>query len=165
MKINFKMFLLILALALIAISQVEAIECTPYVDCRYQGAPLRDPDGKPHRDTKVISAYKKLHICPSTGLYTTSCPGYALNHNCSLACGCVDAVWNLSYIKDEYKTGYAILPKDAKGKSRTSPMGYINENGIFVNMQNYAADRIERKINASNPPQPDTAACVNQIIK
>lgn len=110
----------------------QAVECTPYADCRYQGAPIRNADGTIHRDSKVISAYKKLHPCPSTGLHTGACPGWALNHNCSLACGCVDAVWNLSYMRDDVKK---------------------------------IIDSYERKINASTPPQPDTAACVNQIVR
>ena len=137
MKINFRLFLLILTFALIAISHVEAIECTPYADCRYQGAPLRDPDGKPHRDTKVISAYKKLHICPSTGLYSGSCSGWSVDHVIPLACGGADAVYNMQW-----------LPLTIKSCSGTQ-----------------CKDRFERKIYASNPPQPDTSACVNQPIK
>ena len=78
MKINFKIFLLLLTFAFVSISQVEAIECTPYADCRYQGAPLRNADGSIQRDYKVISAYRKLHPCPSTGLTTGACPGWAL---------------------------------------------------------------------------------------
>jgi len=55
---NFKIFLLILAFSMVCISQVEAIECTAYADCRYQGAPLRNADGSPHRDSKVVSTFK-----------------------------------------------------------------------------------------------------------
>ena len=132
MTINFKIFLLVLVFAFFGISQVEAVECTPYADCRYQGAPPRDVAGKIIRDPKVIYAYRKLHPCPSTGLHTGACPGWAINHNCSLACGCADAVWNMSWMRDDVK--------------------------LIV-------DGYERKINASIPPQPDTAACVNQIVK
>lgn len=143
----------------------QAVECQPYQDCRYQGAPLRDALGGIERDSKVITTFKKLHPCPSTGLHSGACPGWAINHNCPLACGCVDTVWNLSWVKNEYKTGYVILPKDIDGKSRTAPMGYISEHGVFISMQAYALDRVERKINASTPPQPDTPKCVNVIIK
>jgi hypothetical protein len=110
----------------------QGVECTPYADCRYQGTPLRNADGSIHRDYKVVSAYRKLHPCPSTGLHVGACPGYSLNHNCPLACGCVDAVWNLSWMRNDVKK---------------------------------IVDSYERKINASTPPQPDTAACVNVIIK
>jgi hypothetical protein len=111
---------------------VCAVECTPYADCRYQGAPVRDATGEIKRDYKVISAYKKLHPCPSTGLHTGACPGWSLNHNCPLACGCVDAVWNLSWMRVDVKK---------------------------------IVDSYERKITASTPPQPDTAACINQIVR
>lgn len=166
LKLHMKLHkIIILAIFSLFAQNVQAVECTPYTDCRYQGAPLRDASGAIDRDTGAITAYRKLHPCPSTGLLTGACPGWALNHNCPLACGCVDAVWNFNWVKNEYKTGYAILPKDINGKSRTSPLGYINEHGVFVNMQSYAIDRVERKINASNPPQPDTGACVNVIIR
>ena len=132
MKINFKIFLLILTFAFVCISQVEAIECTTYADCRYQGTPIRNTDGSIHRDWKVISEYRKLHPCPSTGLTTGACPNWALNHNCPIACGCRDTVWNLTWMRNDVKK---------------------------------IVDSYERKINASTPPQPDTAACVNQIVK
>lgn len=155
----------VLGAILAMILTAEAVECTPYKDCRYQGDPLRNFDGEIYRDDKVVREYKKLIPCPSTGLHSGACPGWALNHGCPLACGCVDTVWNIGWVKNEYKTGYAILPKDINGKSRTSPMGYINESGVFVNMQRFSVDRAELKINASTPPQPGTAKCVNVIIK
>lgn len=120
-----------LAVFLLA-TPAQAVECTPYADCRYQGAPVRNEDGSIKRDYKVIVAYKKLHPCPSTGLHTGSCPGWAVNHNCPLACGCVDAVWNLNWMRLDVKK---------------------------------LVDGYERKIGASTPPQPDTRACVNVIIK
>ena len=126
-----EILIIILFGAVLVMHNAQAVECTPYEDCRYQGAPIRNADGSIHRDYKVISAHKKKHPCPSTGLTTGACPGWSLNHNCSLACGCVDAVWNLSWMRNDVKK---------------------------------IIDGYERKINASTPPQPDTAACVNQII-
>lgn len=130
--IKYLIWICIVAAIMLWAGGVLAVECTPYADCRYQGAPLRNADNSIHRDYKVIAAYRKLHPCPSTGLYTGACPNWALNHNCSIACGCVDAVWNLSWMRNDVKK---------------------------------IVDGYERKINASIPPQPDTAACVNQIIK
>ena len=137
MKINFRLFILILALALITISRVEAIECTPYADCRYQGAPLRNADGSIKRSYSVITAFQKIHPCPLTGLYSGSCSGWSIDHVIPLACGGADAVYNMQW-----------LPLTIKSCSGTQ-----------------CKDRFERKIYASTPPQPDTAACVNQIVK
>ena len=125
-------YCVIIFLAFLVSCNVFAVECTPYEDCRYQGSPIRDINGIIKRDYKVIAAYKKLHPCPSTGLNYGACPGWSLNHNCPLACGCVDAVWNLSWMRNDVKK---------------------------------VVDSYERKINASLPPQPDTAACVNVMIK
>lgn len=86
MTINFKIFLLVLVFAFIGISQVEAVECTPYADCRYQGAPQRD----------------------STG----ACSGWALDHIISLDCGGVDAVYNLQWLPLDIKSCAGIHCKD-----------------------------------------------------
>lgn len=133
MKLNILSALaVILTIVVVSCNTVFAVECGKYDDCRYQGAPLRNPDNSIKRDWKVVSAYRKLHPCPSTGLHTGACPGWQLNHSISLACGGQDAVWNLVYMRIDVKK---------------------------------IVDGYERKINASIPPQPDTAACVNQIVK
>ena len=124
----------------------------------------RNSKGEIVRSSAVLSAFQKIHPCPSTNLTTGDCPHYSMNHVMPLACGGRDEVSNLIWIRFEFKTGYAILPKGADGKSRTAPLGYINENGVFVDMHKYATDRIERKISALNPPIPDTNACVNVLI-
>ena len=137
MTINFKIFLLVLVFAFIGISQVEAVECTPYKDCRYQGAPQRDSTGLIIRSNKVLSAFKKIHPCPATGLSTGACSGWALDHIISLDCGGVDAVYNLQW-----------LPLDIKSCA-----------GV------HCKDRFERKIYALIPPLPDTKNCVNKLVK
>ena len=100
-----KHFLLAMIGGMIVVWLVDAkaVECTPYADCRYQGAPQRDATGKIIRDWRVVAAYRKLNPCPSTGLHTGACPGWALNHTCPLACGCVDAAWNLSWMRNDVK--------------------------------------------------------------
>ena len=129
-----KHFLLAIIGGMIVVWLVDAraVECTPYADCRYTGEPARSAAGEIVRDWRVIAAYKKLHPCPSTGLHTGACVGWKLNHTCPLACGCADAVWNLSWMRNDVK--------------------------LIV-------DGYERKISASIPPQPDTANCVNIIIR
>jgi hypothetical protein len=129
--------ILLFTLFCLWISRVFAVECTPYTDCRYQGAPLRNADGSIKRSSKAITSFQKIHPCPSTGLYSGSCPGWSVDHVIPLACGGIDAVYNMQW-----------LPLTIKSCSGTQ-----------------CKDRFERKIDASTPPQPDTSACVNQIVK
>jgi len=139
---------------------------TDFEDTRYLTIPIRDTDGKLVRSAAVISAFKKIHPCPSTGLTSGACPNWSLNHIISLACGGIDEVSNLMWIRVEYKTGYKILPIDENGNKRpTAHMGYIDENGVFIDMMKYAPDRVELKIWALNPPVQDTNKCVNEIIE
>ena len=105
-------------------------------ETRYCGAPARAADGSIRRRSDVLAAFQRAHPCPSTGLTTGACPGWSKNHVVPLACGGCDAVANLQW-----------LPNDVKSAAGA-----------------HAVDRFERKINASTPPQPDTGACVNQIV-
>lgn len=127
-----------LAAALLAIAAVSAGAqgLDPLVEYRYIGAPVRLADGSILRRADVLAAFRKVHQCPSTMLFTGTCPGWQMNHVVPLACGGADAVWNLQWLPLSIKTG-------------TNP---------------HAVDRFERKINASTPPQPDTAACVNTVV-
>lgn len=102
-------------------------------DYRQCGFVDRDESGNIKRSSTVITAYKKLHPCPSTGLTTGACPDWSLNHSIPLACGGCDAVYNLTWTPNVIK-------------SCASP---------------WCIDRYERKINAATPPVPDSAACVN----
>ena len=74
------------------------------IETRYGGAPKRDANGRIVRRSAVVTAYKKLYPCPSTGLYGAgACPGWSLNHDKPLACGGRDAVSNLSYMRNDVK--------------------------------------------------------------
>lgn len=76
----------------------------PYRENRYCGPPPRDPvTGTIMRDWKVTYAYRKVHKCPSTGFFTGACPNYSLNHVKPLACGGCDAVWNLTWMRNDVK--------------------------------------------------------------
>ena len=108
----------------------------PLIETRYCGAPKRNAAGVIIRRADVRAAFQRQHPCPSTGLTTGACPGWQKNHDRSLACGGCDAVSNLSWIPTDIKT--------CSGA--------------------HCVDRFERRINATSPPQPDTAACVNVIV-
>ena len=114
--------------------------CDPLTECRYIDPRTevikRDANGTIIRRADVIAAFRKIHPCPSTGLYKGACKGWAINHDRSLACGGRDEVSNLSW-----------MPTDVKACAGA-----------------HCVDRYERKINALSPPIPDTANCVNEIV-
>jgi hypothetical protein len=108
----------------------------PKVDYRYCGPPKRNAKGEIIRSSSVLKKFQEIHPCPSTQLTVGACPGWAKNHDVSLACGGCDAVFNISWI-----------PVDTKACAGP-----------------HCVDRYERKINALSPPVPDTAACVNELV-
>lgn len=129
-KILRKIKFIIIFLVMLASCNVYAIECTKYKDCRYQGYVIRNEDGSIPRDYKVVIEYKKIHPCPSTGLHYGACPGWSLNHNCPLACGCVDAVWNLSWMRNDVKK---IVDGYERKINALSPM--IPDTGACINVK------------------------------
>lgn len=104
-------------------------------DTRYVTQVIRNSDGSIHRRADVLRQFQVLHHCPSTGLSTGACAGWQMNHVIPLACGGKDAVSNLQWLRVALKTCATIC-----------------------------VDRYERKINAANPPIPDTANCVNTLV-
>lgn len=96
----------------LAWSMAHAQTLSPLLDYRYAGEVVRDADGSIHRSTKVINAFKKMWACPSTGLHSGPCAGWAIDHVCPLACGCVDAVWNMQWLPDEIKSARGEFSKD-----------------------------------------------------
>jgi hypothetical protein len=50
-----------------------------------------------HRSRVVTREFQREHPCPSTGLTTGACPGYRKDHIKALACGGLDAVWNMQW--------------------------------------------------------------------
>lgn len=152
--------------AVASCSESHAATLDPLVEYRYINPAAgevvkRDAKGEIIRRADVKKAAWATTWCPSLGKFgVSSCPDYELNHNRSLACGGIDAVSNLSAIHVAYKHGYY---KPA-GDTKSHPMGYIASDGKFVDMSRYAIDRMELKSNARNPPIPDTANCVNQVV-
>ena len=135
-----KSFVLIIVAVLFALGIYSGIvhaEPDIYTEIRYQGKPIRDADGKIVRSKRVLSAFKKIHPCPSTMRISGACSGWAIDHVISLDCGGIDAVWNLQWLPDDMKSG-----SDPHNK-----------------------DRFERKIYAAITPFPDTAKCKNEVVK
>lgn len=106
MKLN------VLAIMLVSIS-ASAMDLDPYMDYRYCGPEIRrDVDRRITRSTKVLAAFKKIHPCPDTNKTYGSCPGWAIDHDWSLACGGCDAVFNLMWMRNEIKSCSADYCKD-----------------------------------------------------
>jgi hypothetical protein len=107
-----------------------------YQDLRYCGEPARD--AVMHtiiRDPKVPSAFRKIHACPSTGLFTGACPRWAIDHVLPLDVGGCDAVSNMQWLPDWLKS-----------------------------CAGYCKDRWERKINCRSVAEGGTG-CVNSVIE
>ena len=107
----------------------------PLIETRYCGEPKRDANGNIIRRADVLTAFQKIHPCPSTGLTTGACAGWQKNHIIPLACGGCDEVSNLSYLPVQIKTC----------------------------KEWYCVDRFERKIYDNGIPNTDQ--CNNMIIK
>lgn len=91
----------------------QTIILSPYKDYAMTATPpVRNADGTTKRDPRVIAAYRKLYPCPSTGLKTGACKGWALDHTRPLDCGGVDAVWNLTWMPDAIKSAPGPNSKD-----------------------------------------------------
>lgn len=65
---------------------------------RVCGPAKRDSAGHIVRNQSVLTAHQKLHPCPSTGLQTGACPGWAQDHDIPLVKDGCDAVFNLSWM-------------------------------------------------------------------
>ena len=100
----------ILAKILIAILTVlvgqdaDAYAVTDMRVCRTQSTVVRDADGKIARSPEVLKRFREIHPCPSTGLPTGKCNGWALDHVIPLACGGCDSIENLQWLKNSIKS-------------------------------------------------------------
>jgi hypothetical protein len=98
---NTKAYLIVvicIAWGAVFFNTADAQVLDPIVDYRYTGEVIRNPDGTIKRSNRVINAFKKQHPCPSTGLTSGACPGWAIDHVIPLvACG-RDAVSNMQWL-------------------------------------------------------------------
>jgi len=88
--------LVILGLLIYRAAMAQTVDPT-LVETRYFGSPIRNADGTIKRRSDVLKAFQAIHPCPSTGLTTGACPGFAKNHDIPLGCGGADAVSNLTW--------------------------------------------------------------------
>jgi hypothetical protein len=84
----------------------------PLHDYRFSGEVVREGDGTTKRSTKVINAFKRQWPCPVNGKRSGACPGWAIDHIIPLACGGVDAVYNLQWLPNEIKSAKGAFSKD-----------------------------------------------------
>ena len=129
----FAVFVAIVSVSIASLATAQTLD--PKVDVRVGQSVIRTPAGVIKRSTAVIAAFQKLHPCPSTGAHIGACPGWAVDHVIPLACGGVDAVYNMQWLPDQVKSCAV-----------------------------WCKDRWERKIYASDPPALDSPACVNSIV-
>lgn len=81
-------------------------------DLRFCNTIVRDANGRIHRSSAVIAAFRRDHPCPSTGLTTGPCKGWAIDHVIPLAsCGC-DTPYNLQWLPNSIKSCAGIWCKD-----------------------------------------------------
>lgn len=71
---------------------------------RYCGPPKRNARGEIIRRADVLTAFKRAHPCPATGLSTGACTGWAIDHVIPLACGGCDGVANLQWLPNRLKS-------------------------------------------------------------
>ena len=108
-----------------ALALAAATTIAPH-DSRLCGEPVRDDQNTIVRSAKVRNDFQKLHPCPSTGLKTGACPGWAKDHVIPLDCGGCDAVENLQWLKDTVKSCAGAECKDRwERKIYFSPMQVV----------------------------------------
>lgn len=91
--------------------------------CSTQDSILRSSSGRIIRSTSVLKDFQKEHPCPSTGLTTGACAGWAIDHVIPLACGGCDKMENLQWLPNSIKSASGTYPKDRwERKINCSPM-------------------------------------------
>lgn len=102
----------LLCLAILCFGKVRAQELDPKIDYRLGTQVVRDAQGRIKRNGAVLTAFKKIWPCPSTGKQAGACPGWAIDHVIPLGCGGKDAVYNLQWLPDEAKSSSSDIAKD-----------------------------------------------------
>lgn len=98
MKMSVAGVVMVLVSTTSAAQVAPGLALDPLADYRYCGVPKRDATGAIVRSSKVLGAYRRLHVCPATGLSTGACPGWALDHVWPLDKGGCDAAFNLQWM-------------------------------------------------------------------
>ena len=94
--------------------------------CTTQEEVVRDKNGNIKRSSTVLKQFQQIHPCPSTGLTTGKCDGWAIDHVIPLACGGCDQIHNLQWLPNEIKSAAGKFPKDRwERKINCNPMQVI----------------------------------------
>lgn len=98
----------------------------------------RTPAGDIKRNGKELRKFQLVHPCPSTGLTTGICPGWAIDHVIPIACGGCDLVVNMQWLP--------LATKSCKHE--------------------YCKDRFERSIQYPDPNIPglNVKSCLSLIL-
>ena len=97
----------------------------PLDETRYCGEPVRNSAGQIIRRSDVLTAFKKVHPCPATGLSKGACPGWSIDHVIPLACGACDEVVNLQWLPNKLKTCAGDCKDRWERKINCSPMQIV----------------------------------------
>jgi hypothetical protein len=103
---------LLACLAFVAACAANANELDPMVEYRVGSEVVRDASGSIKRSAAVLRAFQKRWACPSTGMHSGACPGWAIDHVVPLSCGGLDAVSNLQWLPDQIKSAAGEYAKD-----------------------------------------------------
>lgn len=73
-------------------------------DLRFCHSIVRDSNGRIHRSSAAIAAFRREHPCPSTGRITGPCKGWAIDHVIpQVSCGC-DMPHNMQWLPNSIKS-------------------------------------------------------------
>ena len=106
---------LIVLMIIVFPSPLRADTTSSLIEIRYCYDPENVPrtdSGRIKRSSTVLTHFKRIHPCPSTGLRTGSCPGWSMDHIIPMAVGGCDTVWNLQWLPNEIKSAAGEFPKD-----------------------------------------------------
>lgn len=84
------------SIAVVALLIASGVSADPRI-CEIQ----RYSNGEIKRSAVVVSNFKRLHPCPSTGSKFGSCPGWYVDHVIPLACGGCDSLQNLQWLPEQ----------------------------------------------------------------
>lgn len=90
-------------------------------ETRCCSVPERAADGRILRSTNVLNYFKQAHPCPANGLTTGSCPGWVMDHVIPLACGGVDAVFNIQWLPTDAWKAKSLWERKIYGGHGMSP--------------------------------------------
>lgn len=101
-----------LVLILLLLAPHAAISDTHTSEIRCCVEIERDKRGDILRNWSVKNEFRKRWPCPTGASQYAACEGWQIDHVIPLACGGIDAVWNMQWLPVEIKTCAGELCKD-----------------------------------------------------